>query len=137
MGTSVSGAGDVNGDGFADLIVGAPNYGVGNSYVVFGRTDTAAVDLSPLAPNSGGFIITGVSPGDRGGNSVSAAGDVNGDGLADLIVGASGIDSSYVVFGKADAAGINLSAVEAGTGGFAIHGEADGCGRYGFARFRH
>ena len=95
-GYSVSSAGDVNGDGLADLIVGAhyANGGVGRSYVVFGKTGTTAIDLSSLTSGSStaGFVINGQCADDSGGNSVSSAGDVNGDGLADLIVGADGSD---------------------------------------------
>ncbi len=97
-GISVSGASDVNGDGLADVIVGASGgdpggiNNAGESYVVFGKADTAAVNLSDVASGSGGFVINGIDPSDYSGGSVSGAGDVNGDGLADLIVGAFGAD---------------------------------------------
>jgi len=125
---SVSGAGDVNGDGLADLIVGAPHvssqysYSEGESYVVFGKADTTPVELSDVVAGAGGFAITGIDPGDLSGYSVSGAGDVNGDGLADVIVGAPGAGESYVVFGKADTASVTLSDVTAGIGGFVING---------------
>ncbi|MCP4827228.1 MAG: hypothetical protein GY892_24395, partial [Shimia sp.] len=139
-GVSVSAAGDVNGDGFADLIVGAgganPNGATeaGKSYLVFGKTDTTAVDLSAVAAGVGGFVINGESAGDQSGISVSAAGDVNGDGLGDLLVGANGADpngalgagKSYLVFGKTDTAAVDLSAVAAGAGGFVINGQSAG-----------
>ena len=116
-GCSVSSAGDVNGDGFADLIVGAPyaesaggaDY-EGESYVVFGKASwagTPSLDLATL-DGTNGFRLIGIDAGDGSGSSVSSAGDVNGDGFADLIVGAPGAESaggannegeSYVVFG--------------------------------------
>jgi hypothetical protein len=114
-GRSVSSAGDVNGDGFADVIVGAPQGGAdyeGESYVVFGKASwagTPSLDLATL-DGTNGFRLTGIDPDDGAGFSVSSAGDVNGDGFADLIVGAFLAESSggatsegesYVVFGKA------------------------------------
>ena len=139
-GWSVSGAGDVNGDGYADLIIGADradpgdNGAAGESYVIFGRAGgfDAALDLSSLATGDGsrGFVINGIDAFDRSGWSVSGAGDVNGDGYADLIIGAPvadphGTDSgeSYVVFGKASGFGstLDLSTLD-GTVGFVING---------------
>ncbi len=135
-GNSVSGAGDVNGDGFDDLIVGAyhadpgGNYSAGQSYVVFGKMDGTIVELSDVVVGTSGFTIIGINSEDFSGGSVSGAGDVNGDGFDDLIVGAHGVDlgdgeragQSYVVFGKADGTAVELSAVLAATGGFAING---------------
>jgi hypothetical protein len=127
-GLSVSGAGDVNGDGLDDVIVGAyaadpdGNSRAGESYVVFGKADSASIDLGALG--NGGFRIDGIEADDFSGLSVSGAGDVNGDGLDDVIVGAADANSfageSYVVFGKADSASIDLGAL--GTGGFRIDG---------------
>jgi Ca2+-binding RTX toxin-like protein len=111
-GRSVSGAGDVNGDGLDDLIIGATGTDTngsesGSSYVVYGKTGGEAVELSLIASSVGGFVINGVDAGDQSGRSVSGAGDVNGDGFADLIVGApldgpngnSYSGASFVVFG--------------------------------------
>src|SRR5260221_673518 len=93
-GLSVSAAGDVNGDGFADLVIGAhlaaPNgTNSGASYVVFGKAGgfTTPMNLSTLN-GANGFKINGEAPGDHSGRSVSAAGEVNGDGFADLLIGA-------------------------------------------------
>src|SRR5204862_7963948 len=81
-------AGDVNGDGVADLIIGAnsANSYTGESYVVFGKASgfAASLDLGSL-DGSNGFSLTG---GEFNGYSVASAGDVNGDGFADVIIGA-------------------------------------------------
>ena len=111
-GYSVSGAGDVNGDGIDDLIIGAPGADpngrdyAGASYVVFGTDQgfPATIDLASDAD----LTIQGAAADDHSGSSVSGAGDVNGDGIDDLIIGASGADpngrnyagASYVVFGS-------------------------------------
>ena len=144
-GYSVSGAGDVNGDGFDDFIIGAPEAepngsGSGESYVVFG-SDTdfdTVIELSSL-DGSNGFVLNGIDTGDRSGTSVSDAGDVNGDGFDDLIIGAptasrngSSSGESYVVFGS-DAgfdAVFELSSLD-GNNGFVINGidAYDGSGR--------
>ena len=139
-GYSVSSAGDVNGDGLDDLIVGAhqadltDSADAGKSYVVFGKANTDAINLSSIATGTGGFVINGENTGDKSGYSVSSAGDVNGDGLDDLIVGAHQADltdstdagKSFVVFGKANTDAINLSSIATGTGGFVINGENTG-----------
>ena len=137
-GGSVASAGDVNGDGFDDLIIGAdladPNgNSSGASYVVFGAAGgfSASFDLSALT-GTNGFQINGEAEFDLSGDSVASAGDVNGDGFDDLIIGAqydnlNGDNSgaSYVVFGAADgfSASLELSALN-GTNGFRINGEA-------------
>jgi len=134
-GISVASAGDVNGDGFADLIVGAyqANGAIGASYVVFGKASSfvSSINLASL-DGTIGFRLDGVAAGDTSGCSVAAAGDVNGDGFADLFIGAkladpNGVNSgaSYVVFGKASgfASAINLSSLN-GTTGFRLNGVA-------------
>ena len=110
-GLSVSSAGDVNGDGFDDIIIGAPQlggdgsgYGPGSAYVVFGKASwTNDVDLGSLG--SDGFAITGEATYDKAGWSVSSAGDVNGDGYDDMLVGARDATTDagavYLIYGKA------------------------------------
>ena len=121
-------AGDVNGDGLADLVVGAPDAdpagrsNAGRSYVVFGKTGTGAIDLSSVAAGNGGFVINGQQQFDRSGSAVSGVGDVNGDGLADVLLASPVAERSYVVFGKADGTAVELATLAAGAAGVVIQG---------------
>ena len=137
-GGSVASAGDVNGDGFADLIVGAhgadptardPARATWCSARPRALPPTSTCRASTAATASGS---SGAAAIDNSGRSVASAGDVNGDGFADLIVGADGADpngntsgASYVVFGKASgfAANLDLSSLD-GSNGFQLNGAA-------------
>lgn len=96
---------DINGDGIPDLIIGAPwtNNFTGAVYVIFG-TKSGFPDPLPLNTLNGsnGFELYGAASGGGAGISV-AAGDINGDGVADIIIGAQGANSYagsvYVVYG--------------------------------------
>ncbi len=143
-GKALSAAGDVNGDGFGDILIGAPGGdgasnakdSSGESYVVFGKADwsaTATVSLSTLNGTTG-FTLFGVDVDDQAGRAVGSAGDVNGDGFSDIIIGAPISDGatnltslageSYVVFGKANwstTPTVSLSSLN-GTTGFTLFG---------------
>ncbi|MFL5748993.1 MAG: hypothetical protein ACJ767_00085 [Chloroflexota bacterium] len=141
-GVSVAGAGDVNGDGRPEAIVGVDNDGprdrAGAAYVVFGKASTTPVDLLTFGlPGVGhpGFRIDGAQTQDFA-YTVSGAGDMNGDGLGDVIVGADGADnnarlgsgSAYVVFGKSSTDPVQLATFGSpvGNAGFRIDGAAAG-----------
>jgi len=133
--STVSGAGDVNGDGRPDILVGAPGaypngLDSGRTYVVFGRAETDKVKLADVAAGIGGFALDGEAAKDFSSASLSGAGDINGDGLADVIVGAPGATPNgdwsgraYVAFGKADTDRVPLANVARGIGGFALDGD--------------
>jgi Ca2+-binding RTX toxin-like protein len=133
-GSSVASAGDVNGDGFADVIVGAYQAdptSSGASYVIFGKATGFAADISLASLNGmNGFKLSGVAAFDASGSSIASAGDVNRDGIDDIVVGAFGADpngtnsgASYVVFGQSSGfdANLNLSSLN-GTNGFKLSG---------------
>ena len=142
-GRSVAAAGDINGDGIDDLILGADgaNSTAGRSYVVYGSRGGFASPFNLSSINGlNGFVINGAAAGDYSGRSVSAAGDINGDGVDDLIIGAPYADpngnysgSSFVVFGSAGGPSnpVNLISLN-GLNGFVLNGET-GDDRSGFS----
>jgi hypothetical protein len=99
-GRSVSTAGDLDGDGRADLLVGAPNQdaNAGVTYVVLGSSlgTSRTIDLS-----AADYKLWGEADSDISGTAVSSAGDVDGDGLGDVLVGAVGVDDGGSTAGAA------------------------------------
>jgi predicted nucleic acid-binding Zn-ribbon protein len=109
-GSSVAGAGDVNGDGYDDILIGAyqdddGGSNAGQTYLILGKSSGWAVDTD-LSASSASFW--GEDAGDYSGSSVAGAGDVNGDGYDDILIGAyqdddggSGAGQTYLIFGQA------------------------------------
>lgn len=131
-GTSVARAGDMNGDGIGDLVIGAIGSGLaGAAFVVFGSTSGLADMALDALDGSDGFRINGAAAADEVGVAVSTAGDFNGDGLADLLIGApainNGLDLSagaaFLIYGKENGfdASLDLATLDA-TDGFVISG---------------
>jgi len=115
FGTAVSTAGDVDGDGYADVIVGAPDYDDGQT-----NEGAAFVYLGSgggLTSGTADWTATGDQAGAHFGTAVSTAGDVDGDGYDDVIVGAPGYDD-----GQAD---MGAAFVYHGSGGGLTSGTAD------------
>lgn len=145
----VSGAGDANGDGLADVIVGVPDLdargreGSGAAFVVFGARTGEPVELARLGVR--GYELDGDASSVEAGSAVSSAGDVNGDGLGDAIVGepAEGAQNdgsdehadfgaAFIVFGRRASGRLDLRRL--GAGGVAAYGEpADVGARLGAA----
>jgi glycosylphosphatidylinositol phospholipase D len=109
-GSSVAGAGDVNGDCIYDIITRVPEdldgFESGSSHMIFGQASSPDVVTLSSLDGTDGFTITGAFAGDLSGFSVAGAGDVSGDGVDDIIMGApqakpSGLErgSSYAIFG--------------------------------------
>ncbi len=145
-GEAVAGVGDVNGDGRPDLAVSAPladhnGEDSGSVYVFFGRSASRPLpqsySLAGLLPENGGdgsdgFVLVGAS-GQELGDAIAGAGDFNGDGLDDFLVGAKAdgqgaqeAGAVYVVYGRAAGfpARVEIAGLSASGQGQKLLGEA-------------
>lgn len=138
FGYSVGSAGDINNDGFGDVIVGAPGadpggeLDAGSSYVYFGKASGFAATTTVSAlDGSDGFRLDGVNADDRSGYEVGGEGDINDDGFGDIIIGSPraevdgiSIGAAYVYLGKASGfdAAVGLYNLD-GTNGFRLTGD--------------
>ncbi len=138
-GFSVAGVGDVNVDGCDDVLIGAPGYSpppfltnAGIAYLLFGSVElNGDVQMGQIG-ESEGVHFPGLRPNAHSGAHVSAAGDVNGDGAADVVIGSHNLNPgiqtsanrSFIVFGRHafSATGpFDLNALD-GYNGLAMHG---------------
>ena len=140
FGYSVSTAGDINNDGYDDIVIGAyqKNSNQGAAYVIYGGAKASMTNIvlssTTLTPLTTGFMITGNAAGDQFGRSVSTAGDINNDGYDDIIVGTPGKNSyqgaAYVIYGGAKSTMSNIvlssTTLTPTSTGFTITGNAAG-----------
>jgi hypothetical protein len=138
LGYSVGGGGDVNGDGLHDIVIGSlPPDVVGFAYVLFGKEEwTGVLDLLTFVPSSEtGMYFVGKNLNERFAKMVSHAGDFNGDGFDDVLVGGKYV---YMFFGGATVGGTYYEQAYTNSGtdnSVALVYVADVLGPNSFARY--
>ena len=128
FGSSVSGIGDLNSDGIPDIVVGDYYYGTvediddapappGAAFIVFLRADGTCLSHHRISPLTDGFTAS-IPDGSYFGGSSSGIGDVNGDTIPDIAIGASGLDSVYIVMMNTDGSVLSHQQISELTGDF-------------------
>lgn len=132
-GLAVTRIGDLNGDGMDDLAIGATGAvassgSAGKTYVIFGKQNPWPTPFLLANLNgTNGFTLFGIVPNDLSGSALSTAGDINGDGLADFLIGANAALSyagqTYVIFGNSNPWPRSFSLANLnGKNGFVVNG---------------
>jgi hypothetical protein len=139
IGSAISGAGDINGDGINDLLIGCTGcdsdnkVDAGAAYLIYCAEAMVDIDLSGFTTGETGVKLIGGSAGDLLGSSVCNAGDLNGDGVSDLVVGAPGtvvagigaaVGCVHVLYGSNTpySQDFDVSGLAAGTIGYTVCG---------------
>ena len=134
LGTSVSGAGDANGDDIADFVIGYVEFidvasivdEKGGAYIVFGRPQfppaisAASIGDLSLGATIAGVKFVGAAFGDKAGTAVAGAGDFNADGFSDVVIGAPGAQGGLIP------AGVNAGPVGASGAAYVVFGSDSG-----------
>jgi hypothetical protein len=135
LGYAVSIGGDINGDGYLDLAIGAPrcNSDTGKAFIIFGASSLSDINLSTVTGNSWGFKVTGEALDSFTGCAVAINGDINNDGKADIVISACKYSNNrgkvYIIWGKSGSfADIDFSSANWNSNGegIFIRGESGG-----------
>ena len=136
-GWAVSDAGDINKDNFDDILIGAPaatangKEEAGKTYVLFGTNSNPSVFNLATLNGINGFTLNGLEAHSYSGSALSNAGNINGDGIEDILIGArdaapNGFASgaAYLYYGKSSGFSVNvdLGSLD-GTNGLRIVGK--------------
>ena len=139
LGGSVSSS-DINGDGLTDIIIGVPEANTdgystnGAAIIIYGSSSGSYSDVSLASVGSAGYVINGENSTDRSGHSVRGMGDINGDGIDDIMLstihdddGGTSAGAAWVIFGESGTSrsDINLDTLDS-SDGFKVVGDASG-----------